>query len=279
MIDFAPLPSGCVAKSDIGAPAVSWLLCTHVADEQVRLSVQSCLDQTFVDFELLVITNGPAADQVAAVVVGWFGSDTRVRVLTTQVRHLIFSLSLGLHHARAEFIARMDSDDLSKPYRLERQVAFMQQHPELAVLGTAYEIIDAAGLPIEKVSLPTTDLEIRKALIKGNPFCHPSVMFRRQVVLDAGGYLGGLHAEDYDLWIRLSNDPVNKFANLPDVCLGYRSVGVGCARRSRSAYASMASAQFRNFINGQGLLWAFAALLSTVKAFIRSSPDQSILKK
>jgi glycosyltransferase involved in cell wall biosynthesis len=260
-------------------PYVSWLLCTHVADDQLRQALHSCLDQTFTDFELLVVANGPYAADVAATVHAWFGSDSRVRIFTTEVRHLIFSLSLGLHHARAELIARMDSDDLSKSYRLARQVAFMQQHPEVTVLGSAYEVIDAEGRPQQKVPLTTSSTEIRRALLRGNPFCHPSVMFRRRAVLDAGGYLGGLHAEDYDLWVRLSNDPVNQFANLPEICLGYRSVGVGTARRARSAYASMAAVQFRNFVNGQGVRWAFAALLSTVKAFIRSRPDRRSSRK
>jgi glycosyltransferase involved in cell wall biosynthesis len=269
-----PSRAGAANESLSDTPAVSWLLCAHVADEQLRLALQSCLDQTFTDYELVIVVNGQSAKNVAVTVQAWVGSDPRVRIFTTEVRHLIFSLSLGLHHARAELIARMDSDDLSKSYRLERQVAFMRQHPEVTVLGTAYEIIDVEGRPQQKVLLPTSDIGIRSALLRGNPLCHPSVMFRRKAVLDAGGYLGGLHAEDYDLWVRLSNDPVNQFANLDEVCLGYRSVGVGVARRARSAYASMAAAQFRNFINGQGLSWAFAALLSTLKAFIRSSPDR-----
>jgi glycosyltransferase involved in cell wall biosynthesis len=266
-------------KSISPVPAVSWLLCTHVADEHLKLALRSCLEQTFVDFELLVVANGSSALEVAATVQAWVGSDLRVRILTTEVRHLIFSLSLGLHYARAELIARMDSDDLSKSYRLERQVAFMQDHPHVTVLGTAYEVIDAEGRPIQKVLLPTSNSVIRRALLSSNPLLHPSVMFRRKAVFDAGGYMGGLHAEDYDLWVRISNDPVNSFANLPEICLGYRRLGVGTARRSRSAYASMAGAQFQNFINGQGLRWAFAAFLSTLKAFIRSSPDKRISRK
>lgn len=258
----------------LNVPAVSWLLCTQVADEQLRLALRSCLDQTFTDFELLIMVNGPFAENAALVVRTWVGSDPRVRIFTTEVRHLIFSLSLGLHHARASLVARMDSDDISKSYRLDLQVAFMQQHPEIAVLGTAYEIIDAEGRPQQTMILPTIDAEIRHALLRGNPLCHPSVMFRRRAVLDAGGYLGGLHAEDYNLWVRLSHDPSNRFANLPEICLGYRSVGVGTARRSRAAYASVAAAQFGNFISGRGVSWAFAALLSTLKAFIRSSSDR-----
>lgn len=256
-------------ESDV--PTVSWLLCTHVVNGQLRSALQSCLDQTFVDFELVVVANGPLAEDIAATVREWVGGDSRVRVFTTEVRHLIFSLSLGLHYARAPLVARMDGDDLSNQYRLERQVAFMREHPEVVVLGSAYEVIDCEGRKQKTVLPPKHDDQIRHALLWGNPLCHPSIMFRRKAILNVGGYLGGLHAEDYDLWVRLSVDPLNHFANLEDVCLGYRSIGVGVARRSRFAYATMAAAQFRNFINGQGLVWAMAALLTTLKAFVRSS--------
>lgn len=260
--------------SDI--PAVSWLLCTHVANAQLRLAVQSCLDQSFTDFELLLIINGAQAADLAILVNAWFGADQRVRIYTTEVRHLIFSLSLGLHHARADLVARMDSDDVSMPDRLARQVAFMRQHPEVAVLGSAYQIIDANEQMQKTIRLPLTDAAVRRALLWGNPLCHPSVMFRRQVVLQAGGYLGGLHAEDYDLWLRLAANPDIKFANLDAVCLGYRNVGVGAARRARSGYASMASAQFRHFVNGFGIRWLLAAIVATAKAYVRSDKAHKV---
>lgn len=259
------------AKTASALPAVSWLLCTHVANEQLRLAVQSCLQQSFTDLELLLVVNGPSAEQVTQVCSDWFAADSRVRIFTTGIRHLAFSLSLGLHHARGELVARMDSDDVSASHRLAHQVAFMRDHPEIAVLGSAYDIIDAGGSVLKTIQLPRSDAAIRRALLWGNPLCHPSVMMRRQVALDAGGYLGGLHAEDYDLWLRLAANPSIQFANLEVVCLGYRSAGVGVARRARSGYASMASAQFRHFVNGFGLRWLLAAMFSTLKAYVRSS--------
>ena len=257
-------------------PAVSWLLCAHILNDQLRHALQSCLDQTFLDFELLLVANGSAAEDIASAVREWAGHDPRVSVFTTEVRHLIFSLSLGLHHARAPLVARMDADDLSTSDRLERQVTFMKEHPACVVLGSAYEVIDDEGRIQKTVYPPTINGQIRRALLWRNPLCHPSVMFRRKAVLDVGGYLGGLHAEDYDLWVRLSVAPENQFANLDVVCLGYRSVSVGVARRSSFAYATMAAAQLRNFIIGQGLVWAVAALFTTVKAFFRSKSVQRI---
>lgn len=252
--------------------SVSWLLCTHVANEYLRLAINSCLAQTFHDFELLIIANGSNAEEIASTVSDWFGDDPRLRIFTTEVRHLVFSLNLGLHHARGDLIARMDGDDISKPDRLERQVSFMLTHPEVAVLGTSFNIIDEQGNEQRQMRQPITDKAIRKKLLISNPFCHPTIMFRRNLVLDVGGYLGGLHAEDYDLWTRLALIKSCEFRNLPDTCLGYRVFGISNVRRSRLAYASVAAAQFRNFILGFGLRWLASSFFTVVKAFIRSKP-------
>ena len=112
--------------------------------------------------------------------------------------------------------------------------------------------------------------DIRRALLRGNPFCHPSVMLRRRVVLNAGGYLGSLDGEDYDLWSRLALDHSLQFANLSESLIGYSATPIGNARRARSAYAATAAAQWRNFIAGAGLVWAGAALWTMAKAIVRS---------
>jgi len=251
-------------------PAVSWLLCSHIADEQLRLALNSCLNQTFTDFELLFIANGEAACTVAESVQQWVGSDSRVRIFTTEVRQLPFSLSLGLQLARAELVARMDSDDLSKPDRLQLQVNFMRSHPAVSVLGSCYEIIDNKGQVLNSVHLPLENESIRRALHWRNPICHPTVMFRRHTVLVAGGYVGGLHAEDYDLWVRLAEDKQIKFANLPQVCLSYRSIGVGNSRSARAAYATVASVQLRALLVGRNIVWLAGVLVTITKLLFRS---------
>jgi glycosyltransferase involved in cell wall biosynthesis len=257
-IEFAS--NGTAPKID-KSPKVSWLLCAHLSSNQLKEALQSCLDQTFSDFELVVVANGPKAYEVVTSVNEWFGADPRVRIISTPIRHLTFSLSLGIHYAKGEFIARMDADDVAYRARLETQFQFFLSNPSLVVVGTAYDLIDADGMVLDTIHPLQKDSEIRKELLFRNPICHPSVMMRKQILLDIGGYLGGLQAEDYDLWLRLSSNPLNKFANLSDVCMAYRITGAE-ARGSRLAYASQGASQFRFFLMGYGLKWIIAATIS-----------------
>jgi cellulose synthase/poly-beta-1,6-N-acetylglucosamine synthase-like glycosyltransferase len=251
-------------------PNVSWLICSNSADIYLKMAIDSCLYQTYKDFEIIFVANGKNCFFVANEVQKWFSSDPRIRIFSTHVHHLSFSLTLGIHYARGSLIARMDSDDISKADRLQYQVLFMNDNKDVAVLGTSYEIIDTQGQSVRKVIMPKSNKLIRQKLLYSNPFCHPSVIFRKDVVIEAGGYLGGLHAEDYDLWCRLSLDRSIKFHNLEYIGLGYRVIGVGEARRSRWAYISVAVSQTRVLLNGGGLFWLFSILITVIKLFLKT---------
>lgn len=248
------------------APRVSWLLCTHRDDPLLHRAIASCLRQTMADFELLLIANGHEQERLVETLSRRYGADPRVRIVGTSVSLLNFSLTLGLHIARASYIARMDGDDVSAPDRLERQLAFMEANPSVTVLGSNYSLIDASGKICGHVALPGTDESIRKALRYRNPICHPSAMLRRQPILELGGYLGGQHAEDYDLWLRVMQRKSWQFSNLPDELLSYNVDPKGAARRSRSAYANVAAAQLRNFLLTFDPRFAVGAALSAVKS-------------
>ena len=250
-------------------PKVSWLLCSNVANDKLRAAIDSCLAQSFDDFELIVVANGKRASEVERVIGMWFPNEPRLRLFKTEIQHLNFSLSLGLHYARAELIARMDSDDVSYPFRLSLQVEFMESNPTVVVLGTAYELIDSVGDTVQSVRPPLSDREIRAELPFGNPMCHPTVMLRRSAATSVGGYLGFVYAQDYDLWLRLAADCQNRFANLPDVCLGYRAVSAGTARKARSAYAAMAASQVYAALMGCRLQYFFGLVISMAKAVSR----------
>ncbi|VTU34021.1 Putative glycosyltransferase EpsE [Variovorax sp. SRS16] len=248
------------------------LMCTHRLNAELRRALASCFDQTLKPGSLVLVVNGlQIGDAEQAYLDDLVRTWPALRVLTTPVRGLIFSLNLGLHACRAPLVARMDADDLALPHRFERQVAWMQSHPETTILGTWYDHVDARGQVTRSLQLPIEDARIRRALFWGNPLCHPSVMYRRQAILDLGGYHGGLHAEDYDLWLRASRRPDCGFANLPEVCLHYSAASTGDARGSRQAYASVLASQARQLVTGGGLLWAPALLWTLAKLLFRSA--------
>lgn len=250
------------------SPRVTWLLCTYQEDALLHRAMRSCLTQTMRDFELLLVVNGPDVDRLVPILTETYASDERVRVIGTPIWMLNFSLSLGLHLARAPFVARMDADDVAHPERLERQLAFMETHGNVVVLGSSYHLIDSNGRTHGRIDLPVTDSAIRKALRFRNPICHPAVMLRRDPVLAAGAYLGGKNAEDYDLWLRLAITPPWQFANLQNPLLSYNVSPKGAARRSRAAYANVASAQLRQFLITRDVCWLMGAALTTIKSFI-----------
>lgn len=223
------------------------------------------------DFELLLLVNGPNCLAIFTDLELQYAQETKVRVVATPIHLLNFSLSLGLHLAKAPYLARMDADDVAAPERLERQWAYMESNPQVAVLGTSYYLIDSADRVHGNVSCPTSNDEIRRSLFYRNPICHPSVMLRREVVLEKGGYLGGQNAEDYDLWLRICLEKDLHFANLPDYLLSYNVEPGGASRRSRIAYANVAAAQFRNLLVTRDVRWFLGAIITIAKSFFRSN--------
>lgn len=252
------------ANDVTGIPVVSWLICSNCSNQLLKEALASCLNQTYEDFEIIFVANGPNADEIAWQVNNWFGQDARVRVHATPVNYLNFSLNLGLHYARGTFIARMDADDISYPDRLLYQVGYLTQNSGVSILGSFYDLIDENNAVIGSVKLPIEDEKIRATLTYRNPICHPSVMLRRDILIKSGGYLGGLYAEDYDLWVRLSNIDSINFHNFPKALIGYRTFGSG-ARGTKLAYGTQLSTQVRQFVLGYGVKWLFGALMTFFK--------------
>jgi glycosyltransferase involved in cell wall biosynthesis len=246
-------------------PQVSWLVCSNDAEPALRIALKSCLDQTFGDFEVIFVANGAQHCYIADLVSAWFADDARVKVFSTPIQGLTFSLNYGLHHARGDLIARIVSDDIAEPDRLAVQVAYMRRYADTLVLGTAYKVIDNDGMLLRTIMHPTSDAAIRRALIWKNPLCHPSVMFRCQEVRQAGGYMGGRYAEDYDLWVRMCSKPGPVFHNLEYAGVSYRSKG-GEARGAAIAYYSQAGTQVQIFLSTFNFLWLLGALSSWIKS-------------
>jgi glycosyltransferase involved in cell wall biosynthesis len=134
------------------------------------------------------------------------------------------ALNEGLATAMGEYVARMDADDIAFPGRFERQVAFLQGHPDVAVVGTFADTIDEAGLAlgsIKPLCRAVTDIDVKWRLLFGNALVHSTVMMRRRNVLAAGNYdVTCEPSEDYDLWSRLGQR--HQVVNIPEIHLKYR---------------------------------------------------------
>lgn len=184
-------------------------------------AIESILAQTFEDFEFLIVDDG-SRDGSGAIIDAYAAKDSRIRAIHQSNQGLVASLNRLLAEARAPLIARMDGDDISLPDRFERQVIFLDAHPDHGVVGTCTDDIDEQGRIRRNIDFHPLDHDSFVAALSGGPLlCHPSVMMRRDLVLAAGGYRKAFaHCEDYDLWLRLADR--TKICSLPDRLLHYR---------------------------------------------------------
>jgi len=203
-------------------PLVSVVVPVHNGEATIRTALESILRQTYSEFELLVIDDG-STDSTPELLEDMSRRDRRVRVLRNpSAMGLGWTLNRGVAEARGDWIARMDADDVAHPERLMRQLRALQADPSIHVLGTQAVEVDAAGRARGVRRVPLAPEDVRAVLPWTNPIVHPSVMFRREVILSVGSYDPSLrHAEDYDLWLRCAAAGV-KMANLPDMLLWYR---------------------------------------------------------
>ena len=203
-------------------PAISVILPVYNAEAYVREAVESILAQTFTDFELIAINDG-STDDSGAILRKLAARDTHIVLVERSNDGLVSALNKGLEIARADLIARMDADDVAMPERFALQHARMSQEPELVVLGSFIRVMDKTGDIIHLSEYPLTPKATARCLERGGcPVANPAVMMRRDAVLKAGGYRKAFsHAEDYDLWLRMS-DLGYTIANLPQPLLNYR---------------------------------------------------------
>lgn len=188
----------------------------------LRQSLDSVATQTLANFECIVVDE--STDSAAAAACrSLCERDARFRYVHPVERiGLAASLNLGISLARAPLIARFDSDDVCMPDRLARQVAHMEAHPEVGVLGGGLEIMDESCRTLAFRSYPPSHEVIERKLQTTTPIAHPTVMMRKALIELHGGYDPSFRfAEDLDLWLRLVNRGV-RFANLSEVLVRYR---------------------------------------------------------
>jgi glycosyltransferase involved in cell wall biosynthesis len=201
------------------SPRVTVLTSIYNGEKYLREALDSILNQTFKDFEFLII-NDCSTDKTAEILESY--RDPRIRIVNNEENMgLTKSLNKGLKLANSEYIARMDADDISLPERLQKQVEFLDEHPEIGVLGTWIQWIDENSKPSIIIRPPTAPGVIGWFLIFENCVAHPSVMMRADVIIQLGFYNAeAIHAQDYDLWVRANF--ITRIANIPDTLVQLR---------------------------------------------------------
>ena len=183
------------------APAVSVLMAVYNGQDHVRHAIEGILAQTLTDFEFIIVDDG-STDRTAEVLDEY--ADSRiVRLRHPENRGLIAALNTGLAAARAEFIARQDADDFSYPDRLRAQVDFLRARPHIALAGASW-VFEREGGERKTRTVEPDPLRLAWMLLFHCPLPHCSMMFRRKVIQDLGGYgADDKFVEDFALWSRV----------------------------------------------------------------------------
>ncbi|RZK39287.1 MAG: glycosyltransferase family 2 protein [Pedobacter sp.] len=203
----------------INEPLVSILMPVYNAEIYISGTIDNILNQTYTNFEFLIFNDG-SNDRSAETITSY--ADDRIKFYHTDnnlgyVKHL----NEGIQLAKGKYIARVDADDLYHKDKLKLQVEFLEKNPDYGLCGTWYKTFDAAGT-IQNIQLPTCNDDIKIQLLSNNPFGHPTVIIRKEILLNFNlKYNHSLiPAEDYKLWVEISRK--TKMVNLNQYLTYYR---------------------------------------------------------
>jgi glycosyltransferase EpsE len=182
---------------------VSVIMGVYNQGDEVGRAIASIQQQTYPHWDLVIVDDG-SSDHTGEVLHGLSEQDVRLKVLRNPRNlGLAASLNRALSSAAGQLIARMDSDDVSFPERLSRQVAFLADHPEVDVLGAGAIEVDCKGRVLGAIKQRELHVDLAANIYRENPFIHPTVMARARFFAELGGYNEkSRRAEDYDLWLR-----------------------------------------------------------------------------
>jgi glycosyltransferase involved in cell wall biosynthesis len=203
------------------SPLVSVIMSVHNGERFLGESVDSILRQTFADFEFIIVDDG-STDASHEIIRRYAERDARIVCIRHERKGLTSSLNDAIALARGELFARMDADDIAHPARLQRQIEFLNAHPDCVAVGSSVVIMDEDGNDIHVDEGPTEHAQIEERLLAGRgALCHPTVMMRASAVRQVGGYREQYHlAQDMDLFLRLGE--VGRLANIREPLLRYR---------------------------------------------------------
>lgn len=198
-------------------PQLSIIMSAYNCEETITPAVRSILDQSFTDFEFIIVDDGCTDLTIPRIKEL---EDSRIIILSNEENiGLTRSLNKAITRSTGQYIARQDADDISMPGRLEKQITFMDAHPDITVLGTSRGTLDHNGNIISTTLLP--EEPNYSCFLKRNCLVHGSIMIRREDLIKTGGYNEVFRfTQDYELWLRIAKD--HKIMNLQEPLYGIR---------------------------------------------------------
>ena len=186
-------------------------------------ALRSVFEQSLIPNEVVLVKDGPLTEELEQIIVDFSSKNEQLKVITLEKNQgLGEALRIGLNACSFDLVARMDSDDICKPYRFEKQIAFLKEHKEITIVGSWIEEFSDCKEEIEAIrELPQEDKQLKLFMKWRNPFNHMTVMFRKKDILAVGGYQPFYLLEDYYLWNRLANANYY-FANIGESLLWAR---------------------------------------------------------
>ena len=203
------------------APKISVLMPAYNSEKYIAEAIESILNQTFKDFEFIIVNDG-STDKTAEIIEKYAKKDARIRFINnTKNQGIIAALNPGFAMCRGEYIARMDSDDISLPERFAKQVKYMDQHPGCGVCSSWAEKF-GPNIAENRVLTYMPTVKLLDFVIYGDKVCNPGSMIRRSVLVDNNIKYNPeyKHAEDYAFWVEVCKH--SEIHNLQEVLLKYR---------------------------------------------------------
>jgi glycosyltransferase involved in cell wall biosynthesis len=241
----------------------------------LQQSLDSIFAQTMPPDEVVLVEDGPLSEPLLAVIESYAQQHQELHVvkLPTNVG-LGLALNEGLKHCNYNLIARMDSDDIMKPERLAKQAAYLDQHPDTAIVGSwTEEFRDSINESCTIRKVPETHEQLVAFSKRRNPMNHPTVMFRKQAVEAAGSYRHCLLFEDYDLWVRMMSQG-SHFYNLQEPLLYFRVSNDFFKRRGGCDYIRQ-EIKFQQSLHKMGHI-GFATMIQNImmRTILRMIPNK-----
>lgn len=185
---------------------ISVVMSAYNSEKYISDSISSILNQTYDHWELIII-NDASSDNTLKIINQFSEKDSRIKVIDNKKNlGLTISLNIGINNSNGEFIARLDSDDLAEPSRLEKELDYLQSDPDIGLVGSAAHLINSLGNRIGSMNVMSQQYFVNRFLINLNPFIHSSIMIRKKALDDVGSYREKFrYSQDYDLILRLND--------------------------------------------------------------------------